>query len=423
MEVVMNKILLEGIIDLALTPIIYFALKLIFKKSIMFKFCFYVILFAIYVSFMEFLQIYIGTATAKVAGTICTLTIGYFLFTYINRIMRKPLEKSISLVKELSEGNLNIEVEKSESRNELGILTNSLKILTEKLRNIIGDVSTNADNLVSASQQLSSASEQLSEGASNQASSIEEISSTIEEISANIEQNSINAKQTEKVSDEANNRIKDVAEKTKKVVEANKEIASKITIINDIAFQTNLLALNAAVEAARAGEYGKGFAVVASEVRRLAEHSKKAAEQIVTLTQTGLRLSEEASLVMIDTIPKIENTSKLVQEISVASTEQNNGTEQVNNAVQQLNDVTQQNASSSEQLASNAEELAAQAEQLSELISFFKLSDNNSNTKPEKKIDKKPLKKLQIDPLSTQTKKRVVNLVMDEISDNEFSNF
>lgn len=165
----------------------------------------------------------------------------------------------------------------------------------------------------------------------------------------------------------------EVASRAKEANEANQNIANKIVIITDIAFQTNLLALNAAVEAARAGEYGKGFAVVAAEVRKLAENSKIAAEQIITMTKTSVEKGSSAGELMMNTIPKIDNTLKFAQEISAASREQNSGINQVNSAIQQLNNVTQQNASASEELASTAEELAEQAEQLNELISFFKI--------------------------------------------------
>ncbi|PLX17370.1 MAG: hypothetical protein C0599_13710 [Salinivirgaceae bacterium] len=367
----MNDLLFQILLIIATIPVAWIILRLIFKKSIMFQFSFITVAFAIFVSVSKTIEILSGIEFLTFVATPINVIVGAGVYVYINKLLKVPLEKSISQVKELSEGNLLIKTQKSNSKNELGILTNSIHELTHKLKVVIGEVSANAENLVGASAQVSSASEQLSQGANEQASSIEEVSSTMEEISTNIEQNTANAQQTEKVSEEANNSITQVAEKTQRAIQSTKEIADKIQIINEIASQTNLLALNAAVEAARAGEHGKGFAVVAVEVRKLAENSKKAAEEIVGLAQVGLKIAEEAGEEMNATIPKIANTSKLVQEISAASVEQNNGAGQVNSAIQELNNVTQQNASSSEELATSAEELSSQAEQLKEVISFF----------------------------------------------------
>lgn len=292
-------------------------------------------------------------------------------------------------------------------------------LMASQLKTIISNIMSSAENISSASHQLSSTSQEMSQGASEQASSVEEVSSTMEQIASNIEQNTENAQQTEKISLSANEGMNKVAKKSVDAVEANKNIAEKITIINDIAFQTNILALNAAVEAARAGEHGKGFAVVAAEVRKLAERSKIAAEEIVGLAKQSLNLAEDASSVMTDTIPQIENTTKLVQEIAAASHEQNNGTAQINDAVQQLNSVSQQNAAASEELATSAEELSSQAEELKNVVSYFTTGRvGNSSQQTNNQF----VKEFKVKNTNSTEKGTKITLTSDD-NDNHFESF
>jgi methyl-accepting chemotaxis protein len=201
----------------------------------------------------------------------------------------------------------------------------------------------------------------------------------MEEMVSNIKQNADNAQQTDKI---ANKSAKDAQESGKSVLEAvaaMKEIASKISIIEEIARQTNLLALNAAIEAARAGEHGKGFAVVAAEVRKLAERSQKAAGEINQLSSNTLKVSEKSGEMLDKLVPDIQRTAELVQEITAASKEQDTGAEQINKALQQLQQVIQQNASASEEMASTTEELTGQSEQLVSALSFFRTGDDGRN--------------------------------------------
>ena len=310
---------------------------------------------------------------------LAVLLLSLIVFVAISFFISNSLNKSMHYIKDrlllLSEGKLNQEsdTEFLNRKDEIGEMVQSYEQLVKKLQKILSDVQNGIALMAEASETTNQIADSLSRGANEQASGVEEISATMEQMAANISSNTDNSKETEKMSVEAYRGIKDVAEKTVKTVQANKTIMEKISIINDIAFQTNLLALNAAVEAARAGESGKGFAVVASEVRKLAERSKIAADDIVSLADDSFKLAAGVEDVMAKTIKKVEITTRLVQEISSASIEQNSGASQVNDSIQSLNDTTQHNASTAEEMASNAEQLATQAHLLKEIVSFFTL--------------------------------------------------
>src|SRR5476649_806931 len=247
--------------------------------------------------------------------------------------------------------------------------------LVRSLSSIVREVQMVVGQLTSASQEVSATAQTLSQASSEQAASVEETSASVEQMTASIAQNAQNAKVTDGMATQAAIEASKGGEVVKATAAAMRQIAQKISIIDDIAYQTNLLALNAAIEAARAHEHGKGFAVVAAEVRKLAERSQVAAQEIGQVASNSVELAEQAGLLLDAIVPNIRKTSDLVQEIAAASEEQSSGVRQINGAVGQLSQTTQLNAASSEELAATAEEMSGQAEQLQQTMAFFRLAD------------------------------------------------
>jgi methyl-accepting chemotaxis protein len=287
----------------------------------------------------------------------------------------KPLAALKGKVDVITSGDLRVSID-VKSGEEIGQLLQVMKGMVDKLRSVVADVKGASDNVATGSHELSSSAQQLSQGTTEQAASVEEASSSMEEMMATIKQNSDNASQTEKIAHKSADEAIESGKAVTETVGAMKEIASKISIIEEIARQTNLLALNAAIEAARAGEHGKGFAVVAFEVRKLAERSQIAAAEIANLSVSSVEMAEHAGQMLAMLVPDIRKTADLVQEISTASREQTTGANQISIAIQQLNQVIQQNAGAAEEIASTAEELSSQADQLQGTISFFKIDES-----------------------------------------------
>jgi uncharacterized protein YoxC len=194
---------------------------------------------------------------------------------------------------------------------------------------------------------------------------------------------------SKKVADIMSNSMREINTSSKKIGEITK-------MIEDVAFQTNLLAINAAVEGARAGEHGRGFTVVAEEIRNLAKMSAAAAKDTAALigdcankADEGMELADKCredlqgivenvkkdtdmmSLNFHGIFNNVKKAVSLTKEISVASSEQSEGINQVNNAVQQMDQVTQQNAATAEEAASASEELSAQSYTLMEQVKLL----------------------------------------------------
>jgi methyl-accepting chemotaxis protein len=258
-------------------------------------------------------------------------------------------------------------------------LSEKFNELIETVSQTLVQVRSSADQLRAAADQVSQTSQSLSMGASQQAASVEETTASLQEMSASVKQNSEAATVTDGIATKAASEAMEGGQAVSQTVDAMKAIATKISIIDDIAYQTNLLALNAAIEAARAGEHGKGFAVVAAEVRKLAERSQVAAQEIGNLASSSVGMAERAGQLLSLMVPGIHRTSELVQEIAAASSEQSQSVGQITGAMNHLSGTTQQTASASEQLSATAEQLNAQAAQLQDTVASFRLSGDGEH--------------------------------------------
>ncbi len=345
----------------------------------------------------------------------------YVLYTSIV----KPLNKGLTFAQTIGQGDLTAELE-IDQQDEIGLLADALNKMASNLKGIVLSIKENANDLVVSGRNVKDSSLQLSKGSADQAASAEEVSTSIEEMVANIDQNTENAVETEKITVETAKDV-NVADKLSSEAAASmKSVAEKITIIGDIAFQTNILALNAAVEAARAGEHGRGFSVVAAEVRKLAERSKVAADEIHNLVNGGLKVSQEAGEKSRLLVPDIEKTTQLIKEISAASLEQKTGAEQINMAMQNLNLITQENASSSDELTQSAEQLAVLADSLKEAVSFFTIGEEEEQVvvKQGKVETEVTFEETEETPKNNHEKKANVSAKGDIINlDKDFDNY
>jgi methyl-accepting chemotaxis protein len=305
----------------------------------------------------------------------------------VRETVRSPVEQLVDSVSRIAKGDLATKISAT-GRDEIAWLNHELNQMRKKLQSTITAVRESAEQVALASNEIASGNSDLSARTETQASGLQQTASSMEQLTSTVRQNADSAEQANRLVTGASDVASKGGEVMGQVVSTMNDINSSarkivdiIGVIDGIAFQTNILALNAAVEAARAGEQGRGFAVVASEVRNLAQRSAGAAKEIKALigdsvakVDDGAKLVDQAGATMTEILASVRQVTQIMGEISVASREQSSGIEQINRAVEQMDASTQQNAALVEEAAAAATSLRDQSQKLSEAVAVFKLA-------------------------------------------------
>ncbi|MDA0083783.1 methyl-accepting chemotaxis protein [Brachyspira hyodysenteriae] len=324
----------------------------------------------------------IGTLLGVIGIIISSIISGF----YIGKSIR-PIKNIVDEAHQMADGNFVFQSTLTNSQDEIGELSQSFDTMRNRFVEVISEVLNASKEIASAASELHKGSEDLASRTEYQASSLEETASSMEEMASTIKssaQNSVDGNEVMIASRnavvEGGSVIADTTKMIEDVYDASAKIKNITKVIEDIAFQTNILALNASVEAARAGEQGRGFAVVASEVRNLAQNSQTSAKDITLLIDDiyekinkSAEMARHSQEIFSDIEAKIEETSKIMSDISHTAVEQEAGVDQVNSAVSKMDSITQQNASLVEQSTAASKSLLDQANHLEELMSFFKV--------------------------------------------------
>ena len=328
------------------------------------------------------------STTLFIAVNIVNVLAVLLLWSYMTKYLVTPINTVKKSIEEVTSGNLSVSIPEF-GNNCAGRLIPGINSLSSNIATLVREIRASSQTAMTLSEQLSSRSAQLSVKTEQQSASLIQTAASMEQMAASTRNNADNTRLASERANHATVQARkggelmgQVAHNMQSITECAQQMTEIITLIDGIAFQTNILALNAAVEAARAGDHGKGFSVVAGEVRNLAHRSAEAAKSIKSLIDVtsnnvtqGVTVVSEAEKNMHEIVNGSGHVSKLMDEISATTAEQEKGITQITQALSELERVTQSNVAMVDELSGSSDVLKNQVIELQARTRNFRLEE------------------------------------------------